>query len=80
VLILIAIGLLRWPIGVVLGWIIQALLIALGVLNPVMYVVGVGFAAFWTWCFVRALQIDRRRREFESSTQTTSPTLEGDTP
>jgi hypothetical protein len=83
VLILIAIGLLRWRVGVVLGWIVQVLLIALGVLNPVMYVVGVGFAAFWTWCFVQALRIDRKRREFETSIQTTSsttsPTPEGDT-
>ena len=78
VLILITIAVLRWRAGIALGWIIQVLLIAMGVLNPVMYVVGVGFAAFWTWCFVQALRIDRRRRQFESSTST-SPTLEGDT-
>jgi hypothetical protein len=83
VVILVAIGLLRWPIGFVLGWLIQLGLIALGLLNPVMYVVGAGFAAFWTWCFVRGRQIDRKRREFlaahpEAAPASTAP--EGDTP
>lgn len=63
VVILITISLMRWPVGFVLGWLIQAGLIALGLLNPVMYVVGAGFAAFWIWCFVRGRQIDRTRRE-----------------
>jgi hypothetical protein len=64
IVILITIALLRWKLGVALGWVIQVALIALGLLNPVMYVVGVGFAAFWIWCFVRARQIDSKRREF----------------
>lgn len=83
VVILITIGLLRWPVGIALGWVIQAGFIALGVLNPVMYVVGVGFAAFWVWCFVRARQIDARRREYlaahpESAEPSTA--VEGETP
>ncbi len=64
VVILVTILLLRWPIGVAIGWVIQAGLIALGVLNPLIYLVGAGFAAFWIWCFVRARQIDRGRREY----------------
>ncbi|MBW8871580.1 MAG: DUF4233 domain-containing protein [Leifsonia sp.] len=83
VVILITIGLMRWPIGFVLGWLIQAGLIALGLLNPVMYVVGAGFAAFWTWCFVRGRQIDRKRLEFLAAhpeAAATSAAPEGDTP
>lgn len=76
VVILVTIALLRFPIGMVLGWLIQVALIALGVLNPVMYVVGVGFTAFYAWCFVRGRQIDARRRAFLAS----STTPEGDTP
>ena len=76
VVILITIALLRYPIGMVLGWLIQGALIALGALNPVMYVVGVGFTAFYAWCFVRGRQIDARRRDFLTS----HPTPEGDTP
>ncbi|MEO6117138.1 MAG: DUF4233 domain-containing protein [Pseudolysinimonas sp.] len=84
VVILVTILMLRWPIGVVIGWIIQAALIALGILNPVMYVVGAGFAAFWIWCFVRGRQIDRTRRDHLAAhpdaahPESTPP--EGDTP
>jgi len=47
----------------------------------VIYVVGAGFAAFWIWCFVRARQIDRARRDYlaahpEPVAPSTSP--EGD--
>ncbi|MEP6842283.1 MAG: DUF4233 domain-containing protein [Pseudolysinimonas sp.] len=84
VVILLTIALLRWPIGVVIGWIIQAALIALGVLNPVIYVVGAGFAAFWIWCFVRGRQIDRKRREYQAAHPVAALTepnpSEGDTP
>jgi hypothetical protein len=83
VVILITIALLRWPAGVAIGWIIQGGFIALGLLNPVMYVVGVGFAAFWVWCFVRARQIDARRREYLAAhPEQVAPSteVEGETP
>jgi hypothetical protein len=85
VVILIDIVILRWSVGVALGWVIQAALIALGVLNPVMYLVGVGFAAFWVWCVVRARQIDRLKQAalvepVETTTPATPFTPEGDTP
>ena len=75
VVILITIALLRWPIGVAIGWLIQLALIALGLLTPIMYVIGAGFAAFWVWCFVRGRQIDGKRRDYLESTPP-----EGDTP
>jgi Protein of unknown function (DUF4233) len=68
VVILVTIASLRWPIGVAIGWVIQLALIALGLLSPIMYLIGAGFAAFWIWCFVRGRQIDH----------STPP--EGDTP
>ena len=68
VVILATIALLRLPIGVVIGWVIQLALIALGLLTPIMYVIGAGFAAFWIWCFVRARQIDAKRRDYLEST------------
>ncbi|MBW4033321.1 MAG: DUF4233 domain-containing protein [Acidobacteria bacterium] len=83
--ILITIALLRWWAGVAVGWVVQAALIALGILNPVMYVVGVGFTAFWTWCLVRGRQIDTKRRAYlaahpELADPTPDPiTSEGDT-
>jgi uncharacterized protein DUF4233 len=75
VVILITIYLTRWPVGIAIGWVVQAGLIALGILNPVMYVVGAGFAVFWIWCFARGRQIDRARRDYLESTPS-----EGDTP
>ena len=84
VLILLTIPLLRRPVGVVIGFAIQLGLIALGLLNPVMYVVGAGFAAFFIWCFVRGRQIDRKRREYlaarPEAAQTESTEPEGATP
>ena len=87
VVILITMSLMRWPVGFVLGWLIQAGLIAVGLLNPVMYVVGAGFAAFWIWCFVRGRQIDRTRREYlaahpETADSAPAPATapEGETP
>ena len=84
VLILITIALLRWRAGLAVGWVVQAALIALGLLNPVMYVVGVGFTAFWTWCLVRGRQIDVKRRAYlaahpELADPTDPITSEGDT-
>jgi len=83
VVILITIGLMRWPIGVAIGFVIQAALIALGLLNPVMYVVGAGFAAFWTWCLARGRQIDRKRAAYlaahpEAAQSSTADKPEGD--
>jgi len=83
VVILATILLVRWPVGIAVGCAIQLGLIALGLLNPVMYLVGAGFAAFWIWCLVRGRQIDRRRRDYlaahpEAVSTTTAP--EGDTP
>jgi hypothetical protein len=89
VVIVITVGLMRWWVGIALGWVIQAALIALGYFNPVMYVVGAGFAAFWIWCFVHGRQIDRKRRAYLSAHPEAAPTEvehpettppEGDTP
>jgi hypothetical protein len=84
VVILVTILLVRRPVGIAVGWVIQAALIALGLLNPVMYLVGVGFAAFWIWCFVRGRQIDRARRDYLAAHPETahpeSTPPEGDTP
>lgn len=52
---------LRWTWGVVLGWVLQAGLIALGILMPTMYIVGAGFALLWIYCFTRGRRIDASR-------------------
>jgi hypothetical protein len=52
---------LRWTWGVAIGWVLQAGLIALGILVPTMYVVGAGFALLWIYCFTRGRRIDASR-------------------
>ena len=55
-------GLLRYRWGVWLGWLLQAVLLATGVLLPVMYFIAAGFVAIWVYCFVKGRQIDSLRR------------------
>jgi hypothetical protein len=37
-------------------------LILLGLLTPIMYLIGAGFAGLWLYCFLRSRQIERQRR------------------
>jgi len=52
--------LLRHPWALWFGWFLQALLIAAGFLVPLMFVIGAGFAALWTYCFITGRGLDRR--------------------
>jgi hypothetical protein len=52
---------LRHPWGVAIGWVLQAALIALGILLPLMFLVGAGFTVLWIYCFIRGRRIDRGR-------------------
>ena len=52
----------RHPWGVWLGWALQAVLIAIGVLMPLMYFIGAGFLALWVYCFVMGRRLDTRNR------------------
>jgi hypothetical protein len=61
VLLLATTAVLRYRWGVALGWVWQAALIALGILLPLMYVVGAGFALLWIYCFTRGRRIDAAR-------------------
>ncbi len=49
---------LRFRWGVWLGWGMQGVLLATGILIPVMYFVAAGFVAIWIYCFVKGKQID----------------------
>jgi hypothetical protein len=49
----------RWRWGIALGWVVQAGLVACGLLDPVMYVVAALFVAIWTYCLIKGTQLDR---------------------
>jgi hypothetical protein len=60
VLTVIAIGLLRFRLGIVLGWLIQAIVIASGFIVGMMFIVGLIFTAIWTYCMIVGARLDRR--------------------
>ena len=60
-------GMLRFAWGVWLGWVLQAVLIATGILLPVMYVVAAAFVAIWVYCFIKGRQIDRHRSQLQEN-------------
>lgn len=55
------IGMLRYSWGFVVGWVLQALILASGVLNPAMFFVGALFGGMWWYCMVAGARIDRDR-------------------
>jgi hypothetical protein len=80
VVLILAGRLTRYPAGVWFGWVLQVVLIAIGVLIPLMYFVGALFAALWIYCFVRARIIERQKAEFAAATSSfpTTPPTEGE--
>ncbi len=53
--------LVRYPWGVWLGWVLQAVLIATGFLIPIMFGIGAAFAGIWIFCFIKGRQLDRAK-------------------
>lgn len=51
-------GLLRFSWGLWLGWVLQAALLATGIILPVMFVVAAVFVGIWIFCFVKGRQLD----------------------
>jgi len=66
VLAIVAAGLLRYRAGYVLGSIVQAGAVGLGFVVPVMFLLGVGFAAFWVAAIVLGRRIEEARRAHEA--------------
>jgi hypothetical protein len=56
--------LVRSPAGVWIGWLLQLALILLGLVTPVMWFVGAGFAGLWVFCFVKGRQLDRAKADY----------------
>ena len=50
---------LRQPWGVALGWGLQVVMIALGILEPMMFVVGAIFACIWAYGIIKGKQMVR---------------------
>lgn len=52
--------LVRFRVGLGLGFALQLTLIATGVFVPAMYVIGLGFVGLWIYCLITGQRLDRR--------------------
>jgi hypothetical protein len=59
----VAAGLLRSPVGYGLGWAVQAASLALGVVIPMMVILGVVFTSLWAGAYFLGRKIDREKAE-----------------
>ncbi len=55
---IVALALLPRPIGIALGWSVQALLVASGLFAGVLFLAGGMFAALYGFCVIKGRQLD----------------------
>lgn len=60
---LIALALMRTPVGIPLGWAVQVGMLATGFILPGLFIVGVLFTALWIYCMVIGARMDRERSQ-----------------
>ncbi|WP_336650951.1 MULTISPECIES: DUF4233 domain-containing protein [unclassified Leucobacter] len=61
-LIIVALGVMRvGRVGIIIGWVVHALMLATAILLPMALLVGLVFTALWVYCMVKGAQIDRDR-------------------
>ncbi len=65
---LLALGFMRvGRVGILLGWVVHALMLATAFVLPMSLVVSVLFTALWIYCMVKGAQIDRQRLAYYAS-------------
>lgn len=60
VALVIAAGLQRYRWGHWIGWVLQGVLIATGIILPIMFAIGAGFAGIYIYCYIKARQLEGR--------------------
>jgi hypothetical protein len=60
ILLALATRIVRYSWGVWVGWVLQVVLLATGILLPALYIAAAFFIAMWIFCFVRARQLERQ--------------------
>ena len=60
----------RYPSGRILGWVLQFAIIAIGLILPLMYIIGAGFLALWAFCFVKGRSLDAAKAAYLASNPT----------
>lgn len=65
-----ALSLMRFGrIGIILGWVVHALMLATAFIMPTALIVGLLFTALWVFCMIKGAQIDRQRAEWLAAQQ-----------
>ena len=59
-------GLLRWPWGITLGWILQAATLATAFIVPAMLLVGLLFGALWLTALIQGHAMDEHVRRVDA--------------
>jgi hypothetical protein len=59
----VAAGMLGRPGGYPLGWLVQVVALALGIVVPVMFFVGAVFGVLWVTAYVLGVRIDEERAQ-----------------
>jgi hypothetical protein len=72
--------LVRYRWGVWLGWLAQAVLLATGLLLPLMWFIGAVFAALWTYCAITGRRLDRRNAVYRNAHYRTETTATPEMP
>jgi hypothetical protein len=57
---LIAVGLLRWRAGIIIGSALQLVVIGLGFVQGSMFFVGILFAAMWAFALISGARLERK--------------------
>ena len=65
-LLILTVGVITKPIAVPIGWILQVLVIAAGIVVPTMFLVGGIFALLWFYAVRNGQRVDRARELPES--------------
>ncbi|WP_432562724.1 DUF4233 domain-containing protein [Kineococcus sp. SYSU DK003] len=56
-------GMLRSPVGYVLGWVLQVVIVAGGFVVPMMFGIGAAFAVIWFFALRIGARVDREKAE-----------------
>jgi len=80
ILLALATRVVRYPWGVWVGWVLQVLLLATGILLPALYIAAALFVGMWIFCFVRARQIEHANLSSSAPTDGHPASTEGTHP
>jgi hypothetical protein len=80
VILLAATRVMRYSWGVWIGWLLQLVILATGLVLAALYIAALFFIAMWVFCFVRGRQIDRQNHALRSQSDQKPESEQKETP